>query len=173
MIRRRKRREDSGKSGVFDPILMEEEDDDKDEDRNEDDSDDDAMTTIKTMRGKRMDWFRACSERDPRQVGRGSEYAYANESDKDYSSVIVAKDNTYGEKYDVKFTDVNGKKTHFQMGDVLGGDIAGGRAPGDEDARVVRADVGNSGTLLKSSFGGGNRWARSSHAGEFRAGEEF
>ena len=52
MIQRRKRRGDSGKSGVENPILMEEEDDDKDEDRNEDDSDDDAMTTIKTMRGK-------------------------------------------------------------------------------------------------------------------------
>ena len=121
MIQRRKRRGDSGKSGVENPILMEEEDDDKDEDRTEDDSDDDAMTTIKTMRGKGDGLVSSMlRERDLDKFGRGREYAYANESDKDYSSVIVAKDNAYGEKYDVKFTDVNGKKTHFQMGDVLG-----------------------------------------------------
>ena len=152
MIQRRKRREDSGKSDVL-MVPMEEEDDDKDEDRNEDDSDDDAMTTIKTMRGKGDGLVSSMlRERDLDKFGRGSEYAYANESDKDYSSVIVAKDNAYGEKYDVKFTDVNGKKTHFQMGDVLGEILP------EEERRATRthgscALVGNSGTLLKSSFG--------------------
>ena len=152
MIQRRKRRGDSGKSGVL-MVPMEEEDDDKDEDRNEDDSDDDAMTTIKTMRGKGDGLVSSMlRERDLDKFGRGSEYAYANESDKDYSSVIIAKDNTYGEKYDVKFTDVNGKKTHFQMGDVLG-EILPEEEHGATRTHGSCALVGNSGTLLKSSFG--------------------
>ena len=101
-----------------------------------------------------MDWFRACSEREilrsPRKRIRRERIGY------DYSSVIVAKDNTYGEKYDVKFTDVNGKKTHFQMGDVLGEILP------EEERRATRTHGRRAGRNMDvvEVFVRGNRWAR-------------
>jgi len=82
-------------------------------------------------------------------------HEYFRARDFDFSSVVVAMDTVYGDKadvFDVKFTDVNGKKTHFLIGEQLGAVL-------EKEERLISrthkscALVGNSGTLLKSGFG--------------------
>ena len=94
---------------------------------------------------------RVLRERDLDKFGRKA-HAYAHASDRDYSAIIIAKDNASTDKYDVKYTDVNGKKTHFQLGDVLGETLPEEESAATKTHRAC-ALVGNSGTLLKSQFG--------------------
>jgi alpha-N-acetyl-neuraminate alpha-2,8-sialyltransferase (sialyltransferase 8B) len=94
---------------------------------------------------------RLLRERDLDKFGRKA-HAYAHASDRDYSAIIIAKDNASTDKYDVKYTDVNGKKTHFQLGDVLGETLPEEESAATKTHRAC-ALVGNSGTLLKSQFG--------------------
>lgn len=94
---------------------------------------------------------RLLRERDLDKFGRKG-HAYAHASDRDYSAIIIAKDNASTDKYDVKYTDVNGKKTHFQLGDVLGETLPEEESAATKTHRAC-ALVGNSGTLLKSQFG--------------------
>jgi len=94
---------------------------------------------------------RLLRERDLDKFGRKA-HAYAHASDRDYSAIIIAKDNASTDKYDVKYTDVNGKKTHFQLGDVLGETLPEEESGATKTHRAC-ALVGNSGTLLKSQFG--------------------
>ena len=142
--------------GIVDDTSDEDGSEGEEENEDEDEDEDIVVTNSgekrqhRAMKGDSV-VSRMLNERDLDRFGR-REYRYAHDSDKEYSSVIIAKDNAQTEKYDVKFTDVNGKKTHFQLGEVLGETLP------DEEKRATKthatcALVGNSGTLLKSQFG--------------------
>ena len=53
----------------------------------------------------------------------------------------------------MKFTDVNGKKTHFQLCEVLGETLPDEEKRATKKTHATCALVGNSRTLLKSQFG--------------------
>jgi hypothetical protein len=138
---------------------MEEEENDS---RNNDDNEEEETIVVTNSGQKRRQQeeevikgdaivSRLLRERDLDKFGRKA-HAYAHASDRDYSAIIIAKDNASTDKYDVKYTDVNGKKTHFQLGDVLGETLPEEESAATKTHRAC-ALVGNSGTLLKSQFG--------------------
>jgi len=130
-------------------------------DRNNDDNEEEETIVVTNSGQKRRQQeevikgdaivSRLLRERDLDKFGRKA-HAYAHASDRDYSAIIIAKDNASTDKYDVKYTDVNGKKTHFQLGDVLGETLPEEESAATKTHRAC-ALVGNSGTLLKSQFG--------------------
>ena len=123
--------------GIVDDTSDEDGSEGEEENEDEDEEEDIVVTNSgekrqhRAMKGDSV-VSKMLNERDLDRFGR-REYRYAHDSDKEYSSVIIAKDNAQTEKYDVKFTDVNGKKTHFQLGEVLGETLP------DEEKQATKA----------------------------------